>query len=81
MVRQRNVFVTEQRVCDQARAVRKNRWLSQLEVETIKRQVENELQCEFVEDAVTEVEQLKMKTQQRMQIWYRMKLSQLQRKS
>ena len=58
--------MTEQRICDQARAVRKNRWLSQLEVETIKRQVENELECEFVEDAVTEVEQLKMKTQQRM---------------
>ena len=47
---------TEQRVCDQARAIRKNGWLSQLELETIKRQVEDEFQGEFGEDAATEVE-------------------------
>ena len=47
---------TEQRVCDQARAIRKNEWLSQLELEAIKRQVEDEFQGEFGEDAVTEVE-------------------------
>ena len=32
---------TEQRVCDQARAIKKNGWLSQLELEAIKRQVED----------------------------------------
>ena len=60
---QSNVYVarglfesTEQRVCDQARAIRKNGWLSQLELETIKRQVEDEFQGEFGEDAATEVE-------------------------
>ena len=47
---------TEQRVCDQARVIRKNGWLSQLELETIKRQVEDEFQGEFGEDAATEVE-------------------------
>ena len=46
---------TEQRVCDQARAIRKNEWLSQLELETNKRQVEDEFQGEFGEDAATEV--------------------------
>ena len=36
--RDRGLFEsTEQRVCDQARAIRKNGWLSQLELETIKR--------------------------------------------
>ena len=60
---QSNVYVarglfesTEQRVCDQARAIRKNGWLSQLGLETIKRQVEDEFQGEFGEDAATEVE-------------------------
>ena len=47
---------TEKRVCDQARAIRKNGWLSQLELETIKRQVEDEFQGEFGENAATEVE-------------------------
>ena len=46
---------TEQRVCDQARAIRKNGWLSQLELETIKRQVEDEFQGKFGGDAATEV--------------------------
>ena len=55
--RDRGLFEsTEQRVCDQARAIRKNGWLSQLELETIKRQVEDEFQGEFGEDAATEVE-------------------------
>ena len=47
---------TKQRVCDQARAIRKNGWLSQLELETIKIQVEDEFQGELGEDAATEVE-------------------------
>ena len=55
--RDRGLFEsTEQRVCDQARAIRKNGWLSQLELETIKRQVEDEFQGDFDEDAATEVE-------------------------
>lgn len=33
---------TEQRVCDQARAVRKNGWLSELELEEIRRKIEHE---------------------------------------
>ena len=54
--RDRGLFKsTEQRVCDQARAIRSNRWLSQAELETIKRQVEDEYQGEFGEDAATEV--------------------------
>ena len=54
--RDRGLFKsTEQRVCGQARAIRSNRWLSQAELETIKRQVEDEYQGEFVEDAATEV--------------------------
>ena len=36
--------LTEQRVYDQAKAIRKNGWLSQLELETIKIQVEDEFQ-------------------------------------
>ena len=28
---------TEQRICDQARAIRKNGWLTQIELEVIKR--------------------------------------------
>ena len=46
---------TEQLVCDQARAIRKNGWLSQLELETIKRQVEDEFQGKFGGDAATEL--------------------------
>ena len=49
---------TEQRVCDQARAIRKNGWLSQFELEVIKRQVEDEFHDEFGEDAATEVERV-----------------------
>ena len=55
--RDRGLFEsTEQRVCYQARAIRKNGWLSQLELEIIKRQVEDEFQDEFGEDVATEVE-------------------------
>ena len=55
--RDRGLFEsTEQRVCDQARAIWKNGWLSQLELEAIKRQVEDEFQGEFGEDDPTEVE-------------------------
>ena len=55
--RDRGLFKsTEQRVCDQARAIRENGWLSQLELEAIKRQVEDESQGEFGEDDPTEVE-------------------------
>ena len=49
---------TEQRKCDQARAIRKNGWLSQFELEVIKRQVEDEFHDEFGEDAATEVERV-----------------------
>ena len=38
---------TEQRVCDQARAIRKNGWLPKLEMEAIKRHVEDESQSEL----------------------------------
>ena len=38
---------TEQRVCNQANAVRKNGWLSELELEAIKRQIEYESQGEL----------------------------------
>ena len=37
---------TEQRISDQARAIRKNGWLSELELETIKRKIEDERQNE-----------------------------------
>ena len=33
---------TEHRVCDQARAIRKNGWLSEIEIELIQRQIEKE---------------------------------------
>ena len=55
--RDRGLFEsTEQCVCDQARAIRKNGWLSQLELEAIKRQLEDEFQGEFGEDDPTEAE-------------------------
>ena len=38
---------TEQRVRDQARAIRRNGWLSELELEAIKRHVEEESQDEL----------------------------------
>ena len=44
---------TEQRVCDQARAIRKNGWLSEIEIELLKREME-------IEDCmdVTEIESI-----------------------
>ena len=55
--RDRGLFEsTEQRVFDQARAVKKNGRLSPLELETIKRQVEDEFHGECGEDAAAEVE-------------------------
>ena len=43
MLRERGMFEsTEQYVCDQARAIRKNGWLSELELKPIKRQAEDE---------------------------------------
>ena len=48
--------LTEQRVYDQARAIGKNGWLSQLELEIIKRQVEDEYQGGFGGNLATEVE-------------------------
>ena len=30
---------TEQRICDQARVIRKNRWLTEVELEMIKRRI------------------------------------------
>ena len=47
---------TEQRVCDQARAIRRNGWLSELELEAIKRQVEDESQDDLWEGQDVTVE-------------------------
>ena len=47
---------TEQHVCDQAMAISKNELLLQLELETIKIQVEDEFQSEFGKDSVMEAE-------------------------
>ena len=49
---------TEQRVCDKARAIRKNGWLSEIELEAIKRQVEGEFQGELCreQDVTVDVE-------------------------
>ena len=52
--RERRFESIDQCVCDQARAIRKNSWLSELELEAIKRQVEDESQGElFREQDVT----------------------------
>ena len=48
--------MNKQHVCDQARAIRKNGQLSQLELETIKRQIEDQFQSKFGVDAAIEVE-------------------------
>ena len=44
--------ITEQRLCDQARAIKKNSWLSDLELENIRRMIEakNEIVNESTED-------------------------------
>ena len=41
---------TEQRVCDQARAIRKNGWLSELELEMIRRKIDDESQVNSIMD-------------------------------
>ena len=61
--RERGMFEsTEQRVCDQARAIRKNGWLSELELEAIKRQIEDESQVDLYEgqDVTVEAETVKI---------------------
>ena len=46
--------ITEQRLCDQARAIRKNGWLSDLEHENIRRMIEAE--SEIVNKSIEDVE-------------------------
>ena len=61
--RDRGMFEsTEQRVCDQARAIRKNGWLSELELEAIKRQIEDESQVDLNEgqDVTVKAETVKI---------------------
>ena len=53
--KERGMFeTTEQRLCDQARAIRKNGWLLELELEMIRRKIENEAQL-VVDGIVAEV--------------------------
>ena len=47
--------ITEQRLCDQARAIRKNGWLSDLELENIWRMIKAE--SEIVNDSIVYVEE------------------------
>ena len=47
--------LTEQRLCDQARAIRKNGWLSDLELENIWRMIEAE--SEIVNESIEDVEE------------------------
>ena len=47
--------VTEQRLCDQARAIRKNGWLSDLELEKIRRMIDAE--SEIVNESIEDVEE------------------------
>ena len=45
---------TEHRICDQARTIRKNSWLSDIELEIIKRKIEDEVQndaCSFEKES------------------------------
>ena len=46
---------TEQRLCDQARTIRKNGWLSDLELENIRRIIEAE--SEIVNESIEDVEE------------------------
>ena len=48
----KNIKITEQQLCDQARAIRKNVWLSDLELENIQRiiEAENEIVNESIQD-------------------------------
>ena len=47
--------ITEQRLCDQARAIRKNGWLSDLELEDIRRMIDAE--SEIVNESIEDVEE------------------------
>ena len=47
--------ITEQRLCDQARAIRKNGWLSDLELENIQRIIEAVSQ--IVKESIEDVEE------------------------
>ena len=47
--------ITEQRLCDQARASRKNGWLSDLELENIRRIIE--AKSEIVNESIEDVEE------------------------
>ena len=47
--------ITEQRLCDQARAIRKNSWLSDLELENIRRMIDAE--SEIVNESIENVEE------------------------
>ena len=47
--------ITEQRLCDQARAIRKNGWLSDLELENTQRMIEAE--SEIVNESIEDVEE------------------------
>ena len=56
--------ITEQRLCDQARAIRKNGWLSDLELENIRRMIEAESHIanestQYVEENQTEEDMMK----------------------
>ena len=46
---------TEQRLCNQARAIRKNSWLSELELENIRRVIEAE--SEITNESIEDVEE------------------------
>ena len=50
--------ITEQRLCDQARAIRKNGWLSDLELENIWRMTEAE--SEIVNESIEDVEEIQI---------------------
>ena len=52
----------EQRVCDQAKGIRKNDWLSELKLGPIKRQVEDESQVELCREQVVTVKTETIKT-------------------
>ena len=47
--------ITEQRLCDQARAIKKNGWLSDLELENIRRMIDTE--SEIVNESIEDVEE------------------------
>ena len=47
--------ITKKRLCDQAKAIRKNGWLSDLELENIRRMIEAE--SEIVNESIEDVEE------------------------